>query len=427
MLDTILTPLEYLVSAILLGVHAVLGPVVGRDSGWSWGPSIVVLVVIIRICLIPLFVRQIRAQRGLQLLQPRMVELRKKYGNDRQRQSEEMMKLYKETGTNPLSSCLPILAQSPFFFGLYRVLSGIANDKPRGLITEDYIDSARKAKIFGAPLSESFLTATSVTTHIATVAMIVAMCSTQFITQRQIMLKNMPGGSDNPMAQQQKILLYVFPLVFAVSGVYFPVGVLLYWLTTNVWTMGQQFYVIRRMPAPGSKAEEAYQARLRAKGKLVDGPAATTTPSAPAVPRQQPRRQTRSQRRTGPAGATAAGFDPDAEALDATDSGATAAPETADPPEIAEAPGASTSAGLSPKKGAARGGSSAAARKAASAGSTNRRVTGRAAGPTTGGATRATVKPPTASRGSSASKPARPKKPPTTQNPDAGGASTPAS
>ena len=80
MLDTILQPLEYLVSAILLGVHSVLGPIVGRDSGWSWGPSIVVLVVIIRICLIPLFVRQIRAQRGLQLLQPRMVELRKKYG-----------------------------------------------------------------------------------------------------------------------------------------------------------------------------------------------------------------------------------------------------------------------------------------------------------------------------------------------------------
>ena len=82
--------------------------------------------------LIPLFVKQIRAQRGLQLLQPRMAELRKKYGGDRQKMSEEMMKLYQETGTNPFSSCLPILAQSPFFFGLYRMLDGIANDHLAG-------------------------------------------------------------------------------------------------------------------------------------------------------------------------------------------------------------------------------------------------------------------------------------------------------
>jgi YidC/Oxa1 family membrane protein insertase len=298
-LDTILAPLEYLVSAVLLGVHAVLGPVLGRDSGWSWGPSIVVLVVVIRICLIPLFVRQIRAQRNLQLLQPRMLELRKKYGHDRQRQSEEMMKLYKETGTNPLSSCLPILAQSPFFFGLYRVLSGIAKDQPRGLVTENYIESARKAKIFGAPLSDSFLNADTSLTRVVTVVMIVAMCSTQFITQRQIMLKNMPGGSDNPMAQQQKILLYVFPLIFAISGVYFPVGVLLYWLTTNLWTMGQQFYVIRRMPAPGSKAEQDLQARQQAKSR-PKGEAEPPPPApAPAAPRQQPKRQSRTQRRTG--------------------------------------------------------------------------------------------------------------------------------
>jgi YidC/Oxa1 family membrane protein insertase len=304
-LDTILAPLEYLVSAILLGVHAVLGPLLGRDSGWSWGPSIVVLVVVIRICLIPLFVRQIRAQRNLQLLQPRMLELRKKYGHDRQRQSEEMMKLYKETGTNPLSSCLPILAQSPFFFGLYRVLSGIANDTPRGLVTEDYVESARKAKIFGAPLSDSFLNADTSVTRIVTVVMIVAMCTTQFITQRQIMLKNMPGGSDNPMAQQQKILLYVFPLIFAVSGVYFPVGVLLYWLTTNLWTMGQQFYVIRRMPAPGSKAEEAYQARQRAKGRGAAAEPAQPPAPAPAAPRQQPKRQSRTQRNRRSAGSPA--------------------------------------------------------------------------------------------------------------------------
>jgi len=305
-LDTIFGPLEFAVSWVLVRIHALLVAAgVPADSGWSWGPSIVMLVILVRILLIPLFVKQIRAQRGLQILQPKMAELRKKYGNDRQRMSEEMMKLYKETGTNPFSSCLPILAQSPFFFGLYRVLDGIANEHNRGVLTDELIASGQQARIFGAPLPASFLDAgDSTATRIIIVVMIVAMCASQFITQRQIMLKNMPGGGDNPMAQQQKVLLYVFPLVFAITGVYFPVGVLLYWLTTNLWTMGQQFYVIRRMPAPGSKAEEAMLARKAARGTGAAQPTGATavaTADAPApVRRQQPRKQTRNQRRAAP-------------------------------------------------------------------------------------------------------------------------------
>ena len=306
--NNIMAPLEFAVSWILISIHTALVNLgVPADSGLSWGPSIIVLVIIVRILLIPLFVKQIKAQRGLQLLQPKMQELRKKYGADRQRMSEELMKLYKETGTNPFSSCLPILAQSPFFFGLYRVLDGIANDHERGVLTPELIESGRNALIFGAPLSDSFLDATagSITPYV-TAVMIVLMSASQFLTQRQIMMKNMPGGGDNPMAQQQKILLYVFPLVFAVSGVYFPVGVLLYWLTTNLWTMGQQFYVIRRMPAPGSKAEEAFNARKAAKAATKGDPTPTAAaPAAPVVeptpPRQQPKRQTRTQRKTPPA------------------------------------------------------------------------------------------------------------------------------
>jgi len=305
--NNIMAPLEFAVSWILITIHTALVNLgVPADSGLSWGPSIIVLVIIVRILLIPLFVKQIKAQRGLQLLQPKMQELRKKYGADRQRMSEELMKLYKETGTNPFSSCLPILAQSPFFFGLYRVLDGIANDHERGVLTPELIESGRNALIFGAPLSDSFLSKTTTMTPYVTVVMIVLMSASQFLTQRQIMMKNMPGGGDNPMAQQQKILLYVFPLVFAVSGVYFPVGVLLYWLTTNLWTMGQQFYVIRRMPAPGSKAEEAFIARKAAKAATKGDPTPTAAaPAAPVVapapPRQQPKRQTRTQRKTPPA------------------------------------------------------------------------------------------------------------------------------
>ena len=98
------------------------------------------------------------------------------------------------------------------------------------------------------------------------------MSATTFTTQRQLMTKNMPASAlDNPFAKQQKVLLYVLPLVFAVSGVNFPIGVLIYWFTTNVWSMCQQFYVIRRMPAPGSAAEKAYHARLERKGKPIPG------------------------------------------------------------------------------------------------------------------------------------------------------------
>jgi YidC/Oxa1 family membrane protein insertase len=145
-LDKIFGPLEYAVSWVLVHIHSLLTFIgLPEDSGWSWGPSIVLLVILVRILLIPLFVKQIRSQRGLQLLQPKMAELRKKYGNDRQRMSEELMKLYKETGTNPFSSCLPILAQSPFFFGLYRVLDGIANNhSERGVLTPELIASGRR-------------------------------------------------------------------------------------------------------------------------------------------------------------------------------------------------------------------------------------------------------------------------------------------
>jgi YidC/Oxa1 family membrane protein insertase len=132
--------------------------------------------------------------------------------------------------------------------------------------------------------------------------MVVLMTLTTFLTQRQIMRKNMPKEAmEGPFAQQQKILLYVLPLVFAVSGVYFPLGVVLYWLTSNLWTMGQQFYVIRRNPAPGTPAEEAHRRRMEAKAKkrgeaVPVGQVAEETAPEPPV-RQQPKRNSRAQRR----------------------------------------------------------------------------------------------------------------------------------
>jgi YidC/Oxa1 family membrane protein insertase len=136
---------------------------------------------------------------------------------------------------------------------------------------------------------------------------VVAMTVTTFTTQRQLMTKNMPADAmSGQYAQQQKMLLYVLPVVFAVGGIAFPIGVLFYWTTTNLWTMGQQFYVIRRNPAPGTPAFEAKQKRDRAKGRIVGDPESTggtvvtetaPAPQQPRQPRQQPKRQSRQQRK----------------------------------------------------------------------------------------------------------------------------------
>jgi YidC/Oxa1 family membrane protein insertase len=273
----ILNPLYNFVSGVIVGIHYLLSPIFGFDSGVTWALSIVGLVILIRIILIPLFVKQIKSQRALTALQPQMKAIQTKYKDDRQKQSEEMMKLYKEHKTNPLASCFPILAQAPIFFALFTVLNGIAAKTDagvpapiaRGFLKGDYLDSAAQATFFGAKISETFLGSPDTTVKIVTVILIFIMSATTFTTQRQLMVKGMPkmDSSNNMMLQQQKIMLYLFPVIFAVSGVNFPVGVLIYWSTTNFWTWGQQFYVIKRNPTPGSPAYEELQKKKAAKDK----------------------------------------------------------------------------------------------------------------------------------------------------------------
>ncbi len=276
----ILDPLYGFVSGVIVLFHKALTPIFGTDSGVTWTLSIMGLVVLIRIILIPLFVKQIKSQRALTALQPHMKEIQKKYKDDRQKQSEEMMKLYKEHKTNPLASCFPILAQAPIFFALFTVLNGIAAKTDegvsapiaRGFLKGEYLDSAAQATFFGAKISETFLGSPDITVKIVTVLLIIFMSATTFTTQRQLMVKGMPkmDASNNMMLQQQKIMLYAFPVIFAISGVNFPVGVLIYWSTTNLWTWGQQYYVIKRNPTPGSPAYEELQ-RKRAEKKKLEG------------------------------------------------------------------------------------------------------------------------------------------------------------
>ncbi len=267
-MSEILNPLYTAVSWVLITFHDLLSFTNNEDLQWSLG--IIALVVLIRIILIPLFVKQIKSQRALTALQPHMKAIQKKYKDDRQKQSEEMMKLYKEHKTNPFASCFPILAQAPIFFALFWVLNGISQNKPHGLLKGEYLVSAQSASFFGAPLSDTFLGADVTSTKIIAIALIIFMSATTFTTQRQLMVKGMPkmDSSNNIMLQQQKIMLYVFPIIFAVTGVNFPVGVLIYWSTTNLWTWGQQYYVIKRNPTPGSPAYEELQKKRAAKGLL---------------------------------------------------------------------------------------------------------------------------------------------------------------
>ena len=305
----IMAPLYYVISAVLLAFHSVFGNLFGDASGLAWVLSIVGLTLVIRAALIPLFVKQIKSSRNMQLIQPKVRELQKKYGHDKERLAQETMKLYKDAGTNPFASCLPILLQMPIFLSLFRLIDQAAKDpaEERGLMTETLNRQFGDAIFLGAKISDTFIDTDLVSVRILAAVLVVAMTATTFLTQRQLMSKNMPADAlTGPYAQQQKLLLYVLPLVFAVGGIAFPVGVLFYWTTSNLWTMGQQFYVIRNNPAPGTPAFTAKQERDAAKAARrgtvlpetgeTPGTTAATEEPRPA-PRQQPQRQSREQRK----------------------------------------------------------------------------------------------------------------------------------
>ena len=293
-MGSILNPLYTAVSWVMITFHDLLSFTNNEDLQWSVG--IIGLVILIRIILIPLFVKQIKSQRALTALQPHMKAIQKKYKDDRQKQSEEMMKLYKEHKTNPFASCFPILAQAPIFFALFTVLNGISQNRPHGLLKGEYLISAQQAHFFGAPLSGTFLGSSDGITKIISIVLIIFMSATTFTTQRQLMVKGMPkmDSSNNMMLQQQKIMLYLFPVIFAVTGVNFPVGVLIYWSTTNLWTWGQQYYVIKRNPTPGSPAYEELQKKKIQKGVIPNPDEAAsgdTVVEEPKGQRKQPKRK----------------------------------------------------------------------------------------------------------------------------------------
>ncbi|CAN5227894.1 membrane protein insertase YidC [soil metagenome] len=283
-IGTVLTPIKWVIEAILVGFHELLTFLgLSGTAGLTWVLSIVGLVLIVRAALIPIFVRQIKSQRKMLEVAPQLKKIQDKYKGkkdqfSREAMQRETMELYRKAGTNPFSSCLPLLIQMPIFFSLFSVLNEAKKQSDGtfhagvGLLTQELSKSFGESSLFGiAPLKLSIQTALDAQNYVVVViaaVMVVIMTASQFITQLQIMSKNQsPEMKASPMFRQQRILLYILPLVFAFSGFAFPIGVMFYWLTSNIWTMVQQFLVIRNLPTPGSEAALAREARLAKRNR----------------------------------------------------------------------------------------------------------------------------------------------------------------
>jgi len=285
----VLWPLKWAVEAILVAFHwffTLFG--MNPASGLTWVLSIIGLVVVVRAALVPLFVKQIKSQRKMMEIAPELKKIQEKYKGkrdqlSREAMSRETMALYKKNGTSPVSGCLPILVQMPVFFSLYSVLSTIKTNAEAGhggifWLTSELTQEFYNAKLFGVASLHESLQGTIQTkpegwqiTVTIMVTLVVLMIASQFFTQLQIVSKNLsPEARQGQAYKMQRMMVYILPFAFVFSGVFFPLGVVIYWFTSNIWTAVQQFMVIRNMPTPGSQAAKEREERLAKKGKALD-------------------------------------------------------------------------------------------------------------------------------------------------------------
>ncbi|HVE98057.1 MAG TPA: membrane protein insertase YidC [Mycobacteriales bacterium] len=294
----IFLPIFTLIAQTIVLFHRGFGAIFGETSGLAWVLSIIMLTVTVRILLFPVFVKQIKTQRSMQVLQPKIKALQAKHKGDRETLNAELMKLYKEHGANPLAGCLPPLLQMPIFLGMYQVLTKLRPQLrgedlvfPDGKfgVSQDIAEQLGRAKIFGAPVASAFtspqsllraLDASPLAVKIVALVLIIAMTAVTFISTKQMMAKNSSTPLDPQQVTQQKILLYVLPAMLAVFGFGAPLGVLLYWTTSNLWSLGQQVVVLRRMPPPGDAPNPTPAAKAAASTRG----ASTATPPVPSQP-----------------------------------------------------------------------------------------------------------------------------------------------
>ncbi len=286
MFDAILHPFAWALSWLWVWIHdflVLLG--MSSGSGMAWVLSIVLLTILVRIAIIPLFLKQIRSSRAMQAIQPEMRKIQEKYKGkkdqvSRQKMMEETQALQRKHKVSPFASCMPMLVQMPVLFGMYRAIIAVSSisagtytyrgeaTNHLGPLTESVSSEIVNSTVFGVPLShtlrESWDQPAAVTVFIAAIVLMVVL---QFASMRMSFSRNMPDMGDNPMAQSQRSMMYVMPLMFIFSGAFFQMGVVIYTVTASFWALGQSLWTIKVMPTPGSPAyadllesrESAYQ------------------------------------------------------------------------------------------------------------------------------------------------------------------------
>ena len=286
MFDTILHPFAWALAWLWVWIHDFLVLVgMSSGSGMAWVLSIVLLTILVRIAIIPLFLKQIRSSRAMQAIQPEMRKIQEKYKGkkdqvSRQKMMEETQALQRKHKVSPFASCLPMLVQMPVLFGMYRAIIAVSSisvgtyiyrGEPTdhlGPLTASVSEEIVNSTVFGVRLShtlrDSFDQPGVVTVFVAAIVLMVAL---QFFSMRLSFSRNMPDMGDNPMAQSQRSMMYVMPLMFIFSGAFFQMGVVIYTVTASFWALGQSLWTIKVMPTPGSPAyaellssrESAYQ------------------------------------------------------------------------------------------------------------------------------------------------------------------------
>jgi YidC/Oxa1 family membrane protein insertase len=301
---SILNPLFEAVAWVIMRIHAVLSVPFGASSGWAWGLTIVILVMLMRALMVPLFVKQVKSQRKMQSHTPQLQELRKRYKNDKQRLNEETMKFYRENGINPLGGCLPLIAQLPLFWALFYNLRAISDwqpgQAPKYGLTVPVVQSALNAHIFGVSLADKFLFPIHGETwpqRLVILVFVAISATTTFMTMRQSsrrgMMQQGPVDPDNPAANMQKYMMYIAPF-FALTGLYWQFGLVIYWVTTNIWTLGQQHILFRNLPVVGSatvgaSAVQAASGNTGVSGKSNTGKISSSVKAAITGKTDEPR------------------------------------------------------------------------------------------------------------------------------------------
>ena len=371
-----LNPLFEAVAWVMMQIHAGLAHLFGASSGLTWVLSIVILVVLMRLVMVPLFIKQRNSMQKMQSHMPQLQEIRKKYKSDKTRLNEETMKFYKENGINPLGGCLPLVAQLPVFWALFNVLKAIAQwtppapgqpaTPPKYGMTVPFVESAHQARIFGISLYDQFLhpaLGETLTSRLLIVVFVLVSAGTTFLTMRQSQRRGMMNQTapdpDQPgaaaAASMSKNMMYIAPF-FALTGLYWQFGLVLYWVTTNIWTLGQQHFLFRKLPVVGSATVGASVAPASGSAAVVSrapakpGTVRNAAPNASAAAKTGAKPATRSAAARPAAGKPATAKQ--ASAKPASARSAAAKPAAAKPAAAAAAGTAAATGSAAPKAAA---------------------------------------------------------------------------